>query len=55
MSEDKIEVQGHVTKILKGAKFVVTVDENGMEVTCTLAGKLRQNKIKVLTDDSVTV
>ena len=55
MSEDKIEVQGHVIKILKGAKFAVTVDENGMEVTCTLAGKLRQNKIKVLAGDSVTV
>lgn len=51
---DKFEIEGKCIKILKGAKFLVKL-ENGAEVTCTLAGKLRQNKIRVLVDDSVTV
>lgn len=55
MADDKIEVTGRVTKNLKGDKFVVTVDENGMEVTCTMAGKLRKNKIRILVDDQVTI
>ena len=55
MSEGKIELNGHVTKNLKGDKFIVTLDDNGMEVTCTLAGRLRTNKIRILLDDSVIV
>ena len=55
MADDKIEVEGRVTKNLKGDKFIVTVEENGMEVECTLAGKLRQNKIRILLDDKVTI
>ena len=55
MADDKIEVEGLVTKNLKGDKFIVTVEENGMEVECTLAGKLRQNKIRILLGDKVTI
>lgn len=55
MADDKIEVTGKVTKNLKGDKFVVTIEENGMEVTCTMAGKLRKNKIRILLGDTVTV
>ena len=55
MADDKIEVTGKVTRNLKGDKFVVTIEENGMEVTCTMAGKLRKNNIRILLGDTVTV
>ena len=52
---DKIELDGTVTKVLKGTKFAVVLDDNGMEVNCTMSGKLRINKIRILQGDKVTV
>ena len=54
MASDKFEIEGTVNKIIKGGKCLVTI-ENGNEITCTLSGKLRQNKIRVLIGDTVTV
>lgn len=54
MANDKFEMEGVVTKLLKGTKFEVTLD-NGHIVTCTLSGKLRINYIKLLLGDHVTV
>lgn len=55
MANDKIEMEGIVTKVLPGTKFIVTLSDNGMEVTCTISGKLRKNYIRILLDDKVTV
>lgn len=55
MAEEKIEVEGMVTRNLKGDKFIVTVEENGMDVECTVGGKLRQHKIRILLGDKVTI
>ena len=55
MTNDKIEMEGIVTKVLPGTKFIVTLLDNGMEVTCTISGKLRKNYIRILLDDKVTV
>ena len=55
MANDKIEMEGIVTKVLPGTKFIVTLLDNGMEVTCTISGKLRKNYIRILLDDKVTV
>ena len=52
--EDKLEVEGTVTKKLKGSFFEVEL-ENGMKVTATLSGKLNMNKIRILPNDRVTV
>ncbi len=53
--EDKIEMEGVCVKALKGAKFDVELVDNKHHVTCTLAGKLMKNSIRVLQGDRVTV
>ena len=52
---DKIEMEGVCVKTLKGAKFDVELIDNGRHVTCTLAGRLMKNSIRVLQGDRVTV
>jgi len=54
MSSDRFEMEGVVKEALKGAKFLVEL-ENGHQITCTLSGKLRQNYIRILRGDKVTV
>ena len=54
-NNDKLELSGVVTKILKGASFEVTLDDNNHVVVCKLGGKLRMNNIRVLLNDKVTV
>lgn len=54
-NDDKLELEGTVTKVLKGTNFEVTLDDNDMVVTCTMSGKLRINKIKIIQGDKVTV
>ena len=53
--DDFIELQGVVTDTLAGSKFKVRLNDNDMIITCTLSGKMRMNKIRILTGDSVTV
>ena len=53
MKRDRIEVEGEVIDSCKG-KFVVKVGDN-YKVLATLSGKIRQNEIKVLVGDKVTV
>lgn len=55
MNDDKIELDGVVSKVLKGTKFEVELACNGNKVICTMSGKLRINKIKILQGDKVTV
>jgi len=52
---DSFELEGVVTESLKGAKFLVKLDANDLEVTCTLSGKLRMNNIRILEGDRVIV
>jgi translation initiation factor IF-1 len=52
--EDTIEVEGIVTDALPNAVFKVKL-ENGHEIIAHISGKLRQNYIKILTGDRVTV
>jgi translation initiation factor IF-1 len=52
--EDTIEVEGIVVDVLPNAVFKVKL-ENGHEVVAHISGKLRQNYIKILTGDRVTV
>lgn len=53
-SEDRFEMEGVVIEALKGAKFRVEL-ENGHQLTCTLSGRLRQNYIRILKGDKVTI
>jgi len=52
---DCFELEGVVIENLKGAQFKVKLDANDLVVTCTLAGKLRMNNIRILEGDKVTV
>lgn len=54
-SSEKIEMDGVVVDSSRGATFKVKLDENGMELDCTIAGKLRMNSIRILPGDKVTV
>jgi translation initiation factor IF-1 len=50
---DRMEFQGEIIDANKG-KFKVKVNEHHI-VSCTLSGKIRQNSVKILMGDLVTV
>ncbi len=52
--EDVIEVEGIVADALPNAMFKVKL-ENGHEILAHISGKLRQNYIKILPGDRVTM
>lgn len=52
--EDRLEMSGIVEEALPSTLFKVRCD-NGLLVLCTLAGKLRVNRIRVLVGDPVSV
>ena len=52
--QDAIELQGTVSEVLPNATFRVLL-ENGHTVLCTIAGKMRRFRIRVLAGDRVTV
>lgn len=49
-----LELRGEVTELLPAANFKVKLD-NGHAILAHLAGKMRMNKIKILTGDRVIV
>ena len=54
VKQDFLEFKGKVTELLPNAMFRVKL-ENSHEVLAHTAGKLRKNRIRVLTGDSVLV
>ncbi len=52
--QDFLEFRGKVTELLPNAMFRVKL-ENNHEVLAHTAGKLRKNRIRVLTGDNVLV
>ncbi len=52
--DDVIEVEGIVEEALPNANFMVKL-ENGHIVRAYISGKLRQNYIKILPGDKVTM
>ena len=52
--EDRLELEGRVEEALPGTLFRVKTTV-GNSVICTLSGKLRINRIRLLPGDSVTV
>lgn len=51
--DDSLEFEGEVVDSNKGI-FKVYVDDN-LTVTCTLAGKIRQNSVRILVGDKVKI
>ena len=52
--QEKLEFKGKVTELLPNAMFRVKL-ENNHEILAHTAGKLRKNRIRVLTGDNVLV
>lgn len=56
MSKDNIfELRGTVLEVLPNSMFRVKLDSNEHVILAYSSGKIKQNKIKVLTGDQVTV
>lgn len=53
-SKKLVDINGDVTKDLGNGMFQVKL-ENGVGVMAHLSGKIRQNRIKIVTGDKVTV
>lgn len=53
--EEMIEMVGLVTEVLPNSMYRVTINENGHMLLAYGSGKIRQNKIKILEGDIVTV
>ena len=52
--EDILEFPGVVKELLPNATFRVEL-ENGHELIATMAGKMRKNRIRLLTGDKVMI
>ena len=52
--EELIEMQGKVDEVLPDSRFRVTLD-NGHTLIAYTSGKMRKNRIRVLTGDKVLV
>jgi len=57
VDSENFKVEGTVTEALPSTMFRVAVESGGEEVAvlCTLSGKMRKNRIKVLLGDNVEV
>ena len=54
VKQDLLEFKGKVTELLPNAMFRVKL-ENDHEVLAHTAGKLRKNRIRILTGDNVLI
>ena len=53
--EDKIEVEGKVTEVLKGGEYLVNLPKFKKTVKAYVSGKMRVNMIRILPGDTVTI
>ena len=52
--KDCMQFQAEVVDVLKGGQFKVRLD-NGHECICVTSGRIKQNFIKILRGDKVTI
>lgn len=55
MSDKFIEMSGIVEEALGDGHFSILIDNSETKVKCTLSGKVRQNKIRILPGDHVMI
>lgn len=55
MKQQNVEAIGTVTNELGNSMFRVALEDSGVEVTCTISGKIRKNYIRILTGDRVKI
>lgn len=54
MKQENIELSGNVTQALGNSMFRVETD-NGLNLLCTISGKIRKNFIRIMPGDKVDV
>lgn len=54
MKQGLVKAEGVVTQDLSNGKYKVSLD-NGHEITAYLGGKIRNNNIRIIVGDEVTV
>ena len=54
-ADSRFEMTGTVVDAIKGGKFMVKLDDTDATIECTTSGKLKQNFIKIIKGDRVTV
>jgi translation initiation factor IF-1 len=55
MAGDHLQIEGVVLKAQGNGTFLVKSDDGGIDVICTLSGKIRKNTIKIMEGDKVKV
>ena len=53
--EEILEYKGKVIELLPNAMFKVKLDESGHIVTAVTAGRLRKNRIRILSGDLIKI
>ena len=54
MKQENLQATGTVIQELGDTKFKVTLD-SGIDIICTISGKIRKNFIKIMAGDKVTI
>lgn len=54
-NKDRFEMEGVVVDVLPGTKFKVHLNDVDRDIICTMSGRLRQNYIRIINGDKVTV
>lgn len=55
MKEDFIKIDGHVVEVLRDSMFRVKLDSFDSPILATISGRIRQNNVKILMGDQVTM
>lgn len=55
MKQSLVEATGEVTQELGNSMFRVLLDTSGVEIICTISGKIRKNFIRIMAGDHVKV
>lgn len=53
--QQAINVKGTVTQALPNAMFRVELDDTGMEILCSISGKMRMYNIRIIEGDRVEI
>lgn len=54
-NNDRFQLEGVVVDCVKGGKFIVHLEQMDKDIECVTSGKLKQNFIKIIRGDKVTV
>jgi len=54
-NSDRFDVEGTVVDIIKGGKFKVRINDTDSVIECVTSGRLKQNFIRIIVGDKVTV